>query len=230
MPNGTAREFEQISNSKVPVPGSVGNQFQAEGLAAATKTVQEAHQAVTGLLAGPPIGNVSAAGELATVINGGTGADLAIGDVAKTVLEQGESHLHGATEWVVKDEQLAKESLENGISEYTTETGLRPDLQRTRPAGVTQDAGFDPETKQIFVYNDVKPEFKDGFLMEELEHYRQVKEAGLLGTPLQEIEKANPGFSAKMENEVIDRVKQSGFIPYDYRNYAPGQNPILDKP
>jgi len=125
--------------------------------------------------------------------------------------------LNGSTEWVVKDAKLAQQELARLQAEYTRATnGLKPQV-RPRPPGVTRDAGIDIETGQIFVYDDVPPAFRQGYLAEELHHYFQLEERGLLGpgkTLTPQVEKA-------IEAEVVGRVKRSGFTPYDPRNYAP---------
>jgi hypothetical protein len=76
-------------------------------------------------------------------------------------------------------------------------------------------------TREIFVYDGVPPAFREGYLAEELHHYQQVRDAGYLGRTLQEIEQLSPGFAARMELDVLARVRGSGFIPYDHRNYQP---------
>jgi hypothetical protein len=134
--------------------------------------------------------------------------------------------LPGNTEWIVDPSRvrLAKRKLRALEGEYTRETGLRPDLARPRPAGETRDAGFNPETGQIFVYDDVPPAFRLGYLAEELHHYRQVRDAGYFGKSLREIEQLDPGFANRVEREVVGPMIESGFMPYDYRDYAPYTN------
>jgi RHS repeat-associated protein len=131
--------------------------------------------------------------------------------------------LPGHTEWVPDPRRAGTATRELPALEatYTRETGLRPDLARRRPLGETKDAGFDPKTGEIFVYDDVPPAFRDGYLAEELHHYQQVRDAGHLGKTLAEIEKSDPGFAVRMERDVLGRVRGSGFIPYDPRHYAP---------
>jgi hypothetical protein len=131
--------------------------------------------------------------------------------------------LPGHTEWVPDPRRAGTATRELPALEatYTRETGLKPDLARRRPLGETRDAGFDPKTGEIFVYEDVPPAFRHGYLAEELHHYQQVRDAGHLGKSLAEIEKIDPGFAVRMEADVLGRVRGSGFIPYDPRHYAP---------
>ncbi|VTR97028.1 unnamed protein product [Tuwongella immobilis] len=131
--------------------------------------------------------------------------------------------LLGHTEWVPDPRRAgtATRELQALEATYTRETGLKPDLARRRPLGETRDAGFDPETGKIFVYDDVPPAFRDGYLAEELHHYQRVRDAGHLGKSLAEIEKIDPGFAVRMEADVLGRVRGAGFIPYDPRHYAP---------
>ena len=154
------------------------------------------------------------------------GAGDAAGEVEAAVGGQGAprtgKRFSGGTEWVPDPRRpgVAQQELRALEAEYTSETGLRPEVL-PRPPGVTTDAGFNPETGRIFVYDDVSPAFRDGFLAEELHHYQQVRDAGHLGRSLQEIEKLEPGFEVAMEQDVIGRVTGSGFIPYDSHNYVP---------
>lgn len=132
--------------------------------------------------------------------------------------------LPGHTEWVFNP-NIPMETIERNVADleaiYIRETGLIPERSRPRSIGETFDAGFDPEQFGIFVYNDVAPAFQLGYLTEELLHYQQVRDAGYLGMTLEEIDAIRPGFAANMERDVIERVRQCGFIPYDYRHYEP---------
>jgi len=118
---------------------------------------------------------------------------------------------------VVKDPALAQKELARLEAEYTkASNGLKPEI-RPRPPGVKRDAGIGLARGQAFVYDDVPPAFRQGYLAEELHHYFRLKERGLLGpgkTMTRETE-------AAIEHEVKDRVKSSGFVPYDHRHYAP---------
>src|SRR5439155_26247019 len=69
--------------------------------------------------------------------------------------------LEGHTEWVPDPNRpgLAQQSLTALEAEYTRETGLTPEVL-PRPAGVTTDAGFNPETRRVFVYDDVPAAFR----------------------------------------------------------------------
>lgn len=148
-----------------------------------------------------------------------------LASLLRSSLRTGRS-LFGHTEWVPDPRRAGVSQREVAALEaqYTRETGLRPDLTRRRPAGETRSAGFDPKTREIFVYDDVDPAFRQGYLAEELHHYQQVRDAGYLGKSLPEIEKLQPGFEVAMERDVIGRVRGTGFIPYDPRNYAPYTN------
>lgn len=132
--------------------------------------------------------------------------------------------IFGQTEWVFNP-TIPPETIEQNVAEleaiYTRETGLIPDVARVRPIGETIDAGFDTKRAVIFVYDDVASAFQLGYLAEELCHYQQVRDAGFLGMLLVEIETVRQGFTVEMEHEVIERVRQIGFVPYDYRNYIP---------
>ncbi len=152
----------------------------------------------------------------------GTGTTTARG-TGNGVAPAARRTLPGHTEWVPDPRRagVAPRELPGLQATYTRETGLKPDIARRRPLGETRDAGFDPATKEIFVYDDVPPAFRDGYLAEELHHYQQVRDAGHLGKSLAEIEKIDPGFAARMEADVLGRVRGSGFIPYDPRHYAP---------
>ncbi len=125
------------------------------------------------------------------------------------------STLHGQSEWIVRDIRFAQQEVARLQAEYARLTGRTPDVI-PRPAGVTRDAGIDIRTGRIFVYDDVPPAFRQGYLAEELHHYFQLRERNLLGARSlpPEIEKA-------IEAEVAQRLRESGFIPYDPRNYAP---------
>ncbi len=103
---------------------------------------------------------------------------------------------------------------------YFRETRKKP-ITKRRPPGENRDAGFDPETREIFIYDDVPPAFRDGLLAEELHHYQQVRDAGHLGKSLPEIEKIDPGFETRMEREVVGRIEGSGFKKYESRDYVP---------
>ena len=89
-----------------------------------------------------------------------------------------------------------------------------------RPPGVASAAHIDVETGQIYVWDDNPPAFNEGFLAEELHHYFQLVELGLLGTrtPL------SVDQIKAIETDVIARVTASGFAPYHYRDYAPYTN------
>ena len=125
--------------------------------------------------------------------------------------------LTGSTEWVVKDAKLAQQELARLQADYTAATnGLKPQV-RPRPAGVTRDAGIEIQTGQVFIYDDVPPAFRQGYLAEEFHHYFQLQERGLLGPG----KTLTPQVETAIEAEVVGRVKGSGFTPYDSRNYAP---------
>ncbi len=121
--------------------------------------------------------------------------------------------LKGSAEWVVRDAQLTQRELARLEAEYTTLTGFRPQVV----AGASRDAWIDIESGRIFISDQVPAAFREGYLMEELHHYFQLRERGLIG----------PGRSVsteaarEIEAEVIARVRQSGFDPYDSRNYMP---------
>jgi hypothetical protein len=114
--------------------------------------------------------------------------------------------------------RVAQRELMDLQTEYTMETALEPDLTRCRPAGVNNDAGFDSQTGQIFVYDDVPPDLRNRYLAEELYHYRQVRDAGYLGKTFQEIQQIDSGFPARIEHETSAQLRRLGFFPSDSRS------------
>jgi hypothetical protein len=142
--------------------------------------------------------------------------DLPTGGIPGKNLNGAHEYIHDpAHPGMAQSELLALEA------EYTAETKLKPDMTRNRPENDLANAGFDPEPGQIFVYDDVSPAFRDGFLAEELHHYRQVRDAGHLYKTMEQIEKESPGFRKAMEKDVIDRVEGSGFKRYNRFEYEP---------
>lgn len=131
--------------------------------------------------------------------------------------------MRGATEWVRDPVRpgLADRSLADLLAVYNAETGMEPYIGIPRPNGESGDAGFNPETLVIAVFDVAPAGFRDGYLAEELHHYVQIRDLGYLRTAMEVIEVSHPGIRRYLERDVIARVRASGFIPYDHRNYEP---------
>lgn len=140
-------------------------------------------------------------------------------DDLKLKLARGTRLLTGGTEWVPHEPELAKKELAKLLGDYRK---LNPEGKvetLPRPPGVTRDAAIDVATGNIIVYDDVPPAFRDGFLAEELHHYFQLKERNLIGKPSLSAKQ-----SRELEADVTQRMRASGFKPYDARDYEPYTN------
>jgi hypothetical protein len=130
--------------------------------------------------------------------------------------ETGKGPLRGSTEWIVSKPRLAARSLANLKADYIAATGLLPQIV-PRPLGATTGGQIEVETGQVFVWDDNPPAFQDGYMAEELHHYFQLKERGLLGPAIT----LTGAQEKEIEAEVVVRMKKSGFFAYDPRNYRP---------
>lgn len=124
--------------------------------------------------------------------------------------------LGGNNEWIVRNRELAARELARLRSAYIAASNLQPRIV-ARPLGVTTGGQIEVETGQIYVWDDNPPAFQDGYLAEELHHYFQLCERGLLGSDIV----LTPAQERAIELEVMKRMKKSGFAPYDPRDYEP---------
>jgi hypothetical protein len=143
----------------------------------------------------------------------GTGANALLVHNGPAKIVRPVTVLNGSTEWVVRDAQVAQRELARLEAEYTRLTGFRPQTV----AGASRDAWIDVETGRIFISDQVPQAFREGYLAEELTHYFQLREKSLIGAG----KTVSPEVARELEAEVITRVRELGFNPYDPRNYAP---------
>jgi len=81
---------------------------------------------------------------------------------------------------VAGNSELVARELTRLKTAYFEATGLEV-LMVPRRLGVTTGGEIDIETGQILVWDDNPPAFQDGYVSEELHHYFQLDEKGLIG-------------------------------------------------
>jgi hypothetical protein len=142
------------------------------------------------------------------VINAGAKL-IGAGEAAANVAGHART-LFGHSEYVVKDAALASR-VKQGLLTFWKKNAKGATLQFVEDSKMIGDARIDSVTGNIQIRASLQtkyPHLVEGYVMEELHHFHQLKQKGLFGKELTAAQ------NKAIEDEVVRRIEKSGFEKY----------------